>query len=93
MASQTWRVDTRTLGSKTVARLLWQCEGDSSESESDTRKKKEEWGQPASGRPIYRGSTESARYGSFPRTTHLNSSILISLRDNLDGFVANWLQP
>jgi hypothetical protein len=36
---------------------------------------------------------ESARYGSFPRTMRLNGSILISSRDNLDGFVADWLQP
>jgi hypothetical protein len=48
---------------------------------------------PASSRLIYRGATESARYGSFLRTTRLNDSIPISSRDNLGGFIADWLQP
>jgi hypothetical protein len=48
---------------------------------------------PASSCPIYRGSTKSARYGSFPRTMCLNGSIPIGSRDNLGGFVADWLQP
>jgi hypothetical protein len=38
-------------------------------------------------------STESARYGSFLHTMRLNGSIPISTRDNLGGFVADWLQP
>jgi hypothetical protein len=38
------------------------------------------------------GSTDSARCGSFRRTTRLNGSILISSRDNLGGFAAYWLK-
>jgi hypothetical protein len=41
---------------------------------------------PASGRLIYRGSTESARCGSFRRTTRLNGSILKSSRADQGGF-------
>jgi hypothetical protein len=37
---------------------------------------------PDSGRPIYRGSTESARCGSFRRTTRLNGSIPRSSRED-----------
>jgi hypothetical protein len=37
---------------------------------------------PDPGRPIYRGSTESARCGSFRCTTYLNGSILRSSQED-----------
>jgi hypothetical protein len=51
-------------------------ESDSGESERDERKKTKANGvNPAPGRPIYRGSTESICCGSFHRTKRLNGSI------------------
>jgi hypothetical protein len=46
----------------------------------------------APGRPIYRGSTESARCGSFCRTTCVNGSIPRSSRKDQGGYFANTLQ-
>jgi hypothetical protein len=48
---------------------------------------------PASGQPIYRGSTESVRCGSFRRTTRQNGSVSGSSREDFDGFVVDSLKP
>jgi hypothetical protein len=48
---------------------------------------------PDSGRPIYRGSTESGRCSSFRRTTRSNGSIPRSPRKDYSGFVADQMKP
>jgi hypothetical protein len=48
---------------------------------------------PTSGHPIYRRVHRICPLRFLPRTMRLNGSILISSRDNLSGFVADWLQP
>jgi hypothetical protein len=64
-------------------------ESDSSEIERDARTKTKGNGvNPAPGRPIYRGSTESIRCGSFHRTMRLNGSIPRTSREDPGGFFA-----
>jgi hypothetical protein len=82
-------------GSKAVARSLRRMrerESDRSGSDSNGRKTKGNEVNPASGRPIYRGSTESIRCGSFHCTICLNGSIPRSSREDQGGFFANRLQ-
>jgi hypothetical protein len=85
------------MDARTEARLWQDCYGGTKAvvvKEKGMRGRRKRNGvNPASGRPIYRGSTESACYDFFPRTMRFNGSIPISSRDNLGGFVADWLQP
>jgi hypothetical protein len=63
-------------GSKIVARNTTVCgRATVAEVRAMGRKMKGNRVNPASGRPIYRWSTESARCGSFRCTTRLNGSI------------------
>jgi hypothetical protein len=64
-------------------------ESDSSKSKRDARKKTKGNGvNPAPGRPIYRGSTESIRCGSFHHTMRLDGSIPKTSREDPGGFFA-----
>jgi hypothetical protein len=66
-------------GSKAVARSVRRTQ----ERERKRRRKTKGNGvNPAPGRPIYRGSTESIRCGSFHRTIRLNGSIPRSSRED-----------
>jgi hypothetical protein len=72
----------RKQGGRKIAGKLRRQESDGSRSESDARKKKGNGVNPDPGRPIYGGSTESARCGSFRRTTRPNGIIPRSSRED-----------
>jgi hypothetical protein len=56
-----------------VARELWRRESDVVEVTATGGRRKGNGVNPTLGRPMYRGSTESARCGSVRRTTRLNA--------------------